>query len=67
MSTRGMTSDKLLLPWSSTCLQYKESGMSLVSVIAYFLSLKARNFQPICKILVKIRLFENLRDGVMFP
>ena len=34
ISTRGMTLDKLLLPPSSSVLQYQESGGSLVSAIA---------------------------------
>ena len=52
---RGMTPDKLLLPRPSRFFALQGIWGSLVSVIAYFLFLKARNsvnFQPICKILV---------------
>ena len=55
ISMRGMTLDKLPLPRSSSFLHFALQVIlgSLVSAIAYFLSLKARNsvnFQPICKI-----------------
>ena len=55
ISTRGMTLDKLLLPRSSRFFASQVILGCLVSAIACFLSLKARNsvnFQPIWKILV---------------
>ena len=51
----GMTLNSLLLPRYSSFLALQVIWGSLVSAVAYFLSLRARNsmnFQPICKILV---------------
>ena len=65
IATRGMTLDKLLLPPSSSFLQYKQSGGSLVSAIAYFRSSRARssvNFQPICTILVSKIIAASMRE-----
>ena len=69
ISTRGMTLDKLLLPPSSSFLQYQLPWGSLVSAIAYFLSSRARNsvnFQPTCTILISKIIF-YLRNRVIFP
>ena len=43
ISTRGVTLDNLLLPRSSTFFALQVIRGSLVSAVAYFLSLRARN------------------------
>ena len=67
-----MALDKLLLHRSSRFFALQVFSGSLVSAIAYFLSLKARNsvnFQPICKILITSDLqnyFITLETGLPF-
>ena len=67
--TRGMTWDNFLLSRFSSFFALHVTWGSLVSAVAYFLSLKARNsmnFQPITRFW-SLKSFHNPRDRVIFP
>ena len=66
---RGMALDNLFLPQSSSFFALYVIRGSLVSAVAYFSSLNARdtvNFNRFARFW-SLELFENLRDRVTFP